>query len=344
MDVLYIPQLDEVNLDDSGVASSRYRLLRRVPENTKVLLTDRAVTRIEIAETSPVKVILPPAVKGQVRDFFVRIVITADEVPEITFAAPDGEIVSFEDMDEDVFKCEVGVNVFAFTETDNGIFIVNRKQVDIDVSIEFDPCGGILDETVYEFKLGAQYATLPKPTMPGYVFQGWFTEAEGGIFVSSTDRVKTGVSKLYAQWAEYVDPFVDYICEEKNLTFHSDDDIPWKIDESTAATDGSPGSARSGAIGDNGSTTLSTTVVGRGTLSFKWKVSSEGSYDEAHFIVDGNTRDTISGFYDWCDMTVSIDSEGSHEIMWRYTKDSSVSEGSDCVWVDDVVWAPEGGE
>ena len=102
------------------------------------------------------KIILPPAVKGQVRDFFVRIVITADEVPEITFAPPQGEIISFEDMDEDVFKCEIGVNVFAFTETDSGIFIVNRKQVDIDVSIEFDPCGGILDKTVYEFKLGAQ--------------------------------------------------------------------------------------------------------------------------------------------------------------------------------------------
>ena len=189
-----------MNLDDSGATSSRYRLLRRIPENTKVLLTDRAVTRIELADATPVKVILPPAVKGQVRDFFVRIVITADAVPEITFAPPDSEIVSFEDMDEDVFKCEIGANVFAFTET------------------------------------------------------------EDGILVSATDRVKTGVSKLYAQWAEYVDPFVGYICEAKNLTFHSDD-------------------------------------------------------EESNF----------------------IDVEGSHEFFWRYTKDSSVSEGRDCAWVDDVV-------
>lgn len=341
MDVLYIPQLDEVNLDDSGATSSRYRLLRRIPENTKVLLTDRAVTRIELADATPVKVILPPAIKGQVRDFFVRIVITADEVPEITFAPPDGEIVSFEDMDEDVFKCEIGVNVFAFTETDSGIFIVNRKQVDIDVSIEFDPCGGVLDKTVWEFKLGAQYGVLPKPTMTGMVFQGWFTEAEGGILVSATDRVKTGVAKLYAQWAEYVDPFVDYICDAKNLTFHSDDEKPWFVD-SSQGTGG--GCARSGRIGDNGSTTLSTVVIGRGTLSFKWMVSSEDSYDQARFYVDGSEVETISGSRDWREVSYGIAGEGSHEIFWRYTKDSSVSEGSDCVWVDDVVWTPGGGE
>ena len=175
-----IPQLDEVNAEGES-STSRYRLLKRVPENTKVLLTDRAVTRIEVSEVEPVKIILPPAVKGQVRDFFVRIVITADEVPEITFVPPQGEIISFEDMDEDVFKCEIGVNVFAFTETDSGIFIVNRKQVDIDVSIEFDPCGGVLDKTVYDFKLGAQYSSLPKPIMTGMVFQGCSPRLRAGF-------------------------------------------------------------------------------------------------------------------------------------------------------------------
>ena len=339
MDILYIPQLDEVNAEGES-STSRYRLLKRVPENTKVLLTDRAVTRIEVSEVEPVKIILPPAVKGQVRDFFVRIVITADEVPEITFAPPQGEIISFEDMDEDVFKCEIGVNVFAFTETDSGIFIVNRKQVDIDVSIEFDPCGGILGKTVYEFKLGAQYSTLPKPIMVGMVFQGWFTEAEGGILVSATDRVKTGVAKLYAQWAEYVDPFVDYICEAKNLTFHSEDAKPWYIDSSQGS---GGGCARSGAIGDNGSTTLIATGVGKGTFSFKWKVSSESTYDVVRFYIDGSEKCDRSGSYGWEEKSFDVPS-GSHEFKWVYSKDSSVANGSDCAWVDDVVWTPDGGE
>ena len=215
MDVLYIPQLDDTGSGgegEGGGAAARYRILRRVPEDGIVNLADRAITRIDIADgCAALKLVVPPEAKGTARDFLVRLVITADEIPEVTFAAPTGETISFEDVDEDVFKCEVGVNVFAFTETDQGIFIVNRKQVDIDQEVEFDPCGGDLDKTKYTFKLGAQYGTLPRPTMVGMVFQGWFTEAEGGVKVEATDRCKTGVTKLHAQWEVYVDPFVGAI-------------------------------------------------------------------------------------------------------------------------------------
>ena len=137
MDVLYIPQLDEAGAGgegdgEAGVAA-RYRILKRVPEDGVVMLTDRAVTKVDIAaDGGSLKLVVPPEAKGTARDFFVRLVITADEIPEVIFAAPTGEAISFEDVDDDVFKCETGVNVFAFTETDAGIFIVNRKQIDID--------------------------------------------------------------------------------------------------------------------------------------------------------------------------------------------------------------------
>ena len=117
----------------SGGTAARYRILRRVPEDGVVVLTDRAVTRVDIAtDGGPLRLVVPPEAKGTARDFFVRLVITADEIPEVIFAAPTGEAISFEDVDDDVFKCETGVNVFAFTETDAGIFIVNHKQIDID--------------------------------------------------------------------------------------------------------------------------------------------------------------------------------------------------------------------
>lgn len=340
MDVLYIPQLDEGDAGESPTAG-RYRLLKRVPEEGCVALTDRAVTRIEVAATDPLKLTVPPLVKGAMRDFFVRLVITADEIPEVTFAAPTGETISFEDVDEDVFKCEVGVNVFAFTETDQGIFIVNRKQVDIDMEVEFDPCGGDLDQTKYIFKLGARYGTLPRPAMAGMVFQGWFTEAEGGVKVEATDRCKTGVPKLYAQWEVYVDPFIDAICPENNLTFFSETSVPWRIDTESYST--APGSARSGTIGDNGTTTLRTTVQGKGTLTFKWKASSEQNYDKLNLYVDGSLVTSISGSTNWTTYTRTISAEGSHTVEWRYTKDGSVSSGSDCGWIDDVVWTPTGG-
>ena len=340
MDVLYIPQLDEGDAGESPTAG-RYRLLKRVPEEGCVALTDRAVTRIEVAATDPLKLTVPPLVKGAMRDFFVRLVITADEIPEVTFAAPTGETISFEDVDEDVFQCEIGVNVFAFTETDQGIFIVNRKRIDIDHEVEFDPCGGDLDKTKYTFKLGATYGTLPRPTMAGMVFQGWFTEAEGGVKVGASDRCKTGVTKLYAQWEVYVDPFVDYICPAKNLTFFSETAVPWRIDTGSYST--APGSARSGTIGDNGTTTLKTTVRGKGTLTFKWKASSEQNYDKLNLYVDGSLVTSISGSTNWTTYTRTISAEGSHTVEWRYTKDGSASSGSDCGWVDDVVWTPTGG-
>ena len=331
MDVLYIPQLDEGEGGGDGTAG-RYRLLKRMPEDGTVNLTDRAVTRVEIAANDPLRLVVPPLVKGAVRDFFVRLVITADEIPEVTFAAPTGETISFEDVDEDVFKCEVGVNVFAFTETDQGIFIVNRKQVDIDQEVEFDPCGGDLDKTKHTFKLGAQYGTLPRPTMAGMVFQGWFTEAEGGVKVEATDRCKTGVTKLHAQWEVYVDPFVDYICPAKNLTFFSEGESPWFVD--------GDGAARSGAIGDNGSTSLTTTVLGAGTLAFRWRTSSEGGYDCLRVRLDGTEASSISGESGWLDFSLTVGGAGSHTVEWAYTKDGSVSNGEDCGWIDDVVWTP----
>ena len=287
----------------------------------------------------------------------MRLVITADEIPEVTFAAPTGETISFEDVDDDVFKCETGVNVFAFTELDGGIFIVNRKMIDIDQEVEFDPCGNapersggdlaegdreaarqgarVLDGTTLSFKLGAQYSALPKPTLAGYSFLGWFTEAEGGVKVEATDRCKTGVTKLYAHWAEYIDPFVDAICAARNLTFFSDSESPWFVD--------GDGAARSGPIGDDGSTTLATTVQGAGTLAFRWRTSSEWDFDCLRLRVDGNEYASMSGWREWEDYALEITGTGSHTIEWTYSKDGSVSDGEDCGWIDDVVWTPAEG-
>ena len=347
MDVLYIPQLDEIGTGGGGESGgeggggsggtvARYRILRRVPEDGVVVLTDRAVTRVDIAtDGGPLRLVVPPEAKGTARDFFVRLVITADEIPEVTFAAPAGETISFEDVDDDVFKCATCVNVFAFTELDNGIFIVNRKMIDIDQEVEFDPCGGVLDGTTLSFKLGAQYSALPKPTLAGYSFLGWFTEAEGGVKVEATDRCKTGVTKLYAHWAEYIDPFVDAICAARNLTFFSDSESPWFVD--------GDGAARSGPIGDDGSTTLATTVQGAGTLAFRWRTSSEWDFDCLRLRVDGNEYASMSGWREWEDYALEITGTGSHTIEWTYSKDGSVSDGEDCGWIDDVVWTPTEG-
>ena len=101
--------------------------------------------------------------------------------------------------------------------------------------------------------------------------------------------------------------------------------------------------ARSGAIGDNGSTSLTTTVQGAGTLAFRWRTSSEGRYDCLRVRLDGTEASSISGESGWLDFSLTVGGAGSHTVEWAYTKDGSVSDGEDCGWIDDVAWTPAEG-
>jgi len=99
--------------------------------------------------------------------------------------------------------------------------------------------------------------------------------------------------------------------------------------------------AKSGTITNSQSTWMETTVAGPGTLSFWWKVSSEGLYDKLKYYVDGVVQGSgISGESGWVQVTGVSVAAGSHTIKWEYSKDGSVSAGSDAGWVDQVVFAP----
>ena len=75
------------------------------------------------------------------------------------------------------------------------------------------------------------------------------------------------------------------------------------------------------------------------TLSFDYKVSSEGSYDLFKFKVDGTTIFNESGEKDWQSYTYTAPANGRHTFQWKYTKDYSVGSGSDCAWVDNIAWS-----
>ena len=315
---------------DEG-APAGYRLVRAVPTDGAVGLRDRCVTRIDVTDGgAPLRLVVPPKTEGVARDFFVRLVVTSDGIPEITVAAPAGEAVSFEGQDGGVPSCGYGVNVFAFTETDEGAFLVNRKQVDVSVEVAFDPCGGEIGEASGRYVLGAKYGSLPAPTREGHLFLGWFTEAEGGVAVNGASRCKTGVATLYAHWEEVVDVFAPAICPGGGLSFNTDGDAPWFID--------ADGTARSGAVGDDQSSSLRTSVEGAGRLSFSWRTSSEDGYDRLCLFVDGAEAASVSGETDWADEAADIDGGGRHAVEWRYGKDGSVANGEDCGWLRDVAW------
>ena len=315
---------------DEG-APAGYRLVRAVPTDGAVGLRDRCVTRIDVTDGgAPLRLVVPPKTEGVARDFFVRLVVTSDGIPEITVAAPAGEAVSFEGQDGGVPSCGYGVNVFAFTETDEGAFLVNRKQVDVSVEVAFDPCGGAADEASRSYVLGAKYGSLPAASRDGHLFLGWFTEAEGGVAVNGASRCKTGVATLYAHWEEVVDVFAPAICPGGGLSFNTDGDAPWFID--------ADGTARSGAVGDDQSSSLRTSVEGAGRLSFSWRTSSEDGYDRLCLFVDGAEAASVSGETDWADVAADIDGGGRHAVEWRYGKDGSVANGEDCGWLRDVAW------
>ena len=315
-----------------GSRSAGYPLVKAVVTDGAVGLQDRSVTRVELKNSDPVRINFPPRVEGVARDFLLRLVITADSVPEVTFAVPTGETFSFEEGDDGTFSCVTGVNVFAFTETDDGLFVVNRKLVSIALEVTFDPNGGEVDQPKGDFILGAKYGRLPVPTRTGYTFARW--ETENGVEVQATDTVKTSVTRLVAAWEPYVDRYAPAISPASGLVFTSDGDGKWTLDADSDRGD----VARSGTVGDNQRSSLFTEFDGAGTLSFWWKVSSESGYDKATLFVDGVSKATASGEQAWRKWNIVVSSSGRHRAEWRYQKDGSVAKGGDCVWLDGVSW------
>ena len=100
-------------------------------------------------------------------------------------------------------------------------------------------------------------------------------------------------------------------------------------------------SAKSGTISDNQTSSiyLEVEVVAAGELSFYRKVSSESGWDFLRFFIDNNEMDSWSGTSDWTEETYSV-TVGTHTCKWEYDKDGSVSSGSDCGWIDYIVFPP----
>lgn len=100
------------------------------------------------------------------------------------------------------------------------------------------------------------------------------------------------------------------------------------------------GGYRSGAIGDGQTTWLGTIVDGAGVLSFRWKVSSEKSYDFLRLCVDDKLAASISGDTAWIERRHEIHGPGPHMLLWEFSKDDNVASGDDCGRMDGFAWVP----
>lgn len=97
-------------------------------------------------------------------------------------------------------------------------------------------------------------------------------------------------------------------------------------------------SAVSGNVNDNQISSMSLTlnVLANDQVSFFSKVSSESGYDYLVFYIDGTEAGSWSGEEVWAEHTYAV-TAGTHTFKWSYEKDYSVSNGSDCAWVDNII-------
>jgi hypothetical protein len=96
-------------------------------------------------------------------------------------------------------------------------------------------------------------------------------------------------------------------------------------------------SAQSGDIEDGQLSFIETSrnVIVAGDISFWYMVSSESGWDYLTFYIDNLEMGSWSGEIPWTQATYPL-GLGNHTLKWEYSKDFSVSSGSDCTWVDDI--------
>ena len=109
----------------------------------------------------------------------------------------------------------------------------------------------------------------------------------------------------------------------------------WRIDSLDAHS--GQYSLCSGAITHNDTSVvhLPVTINFNSYITFAYKTSSENNYDWLYFFIDGVQKGRWSGTHDWTEISYAVQ-PGNHILTWKYTKDYSVSSGSDCVWIDDI--------
>jgi hypothetical protein len=109
-------------------------------------------------------------------------------------------------------------------------------------------------------------------------------------------------------------------------------------------------SARSGAINHSQSTqlTISMNVTSPDSISFFKRVScEEGSssgqkWDYLEFFIDNVSMGWWDGEVNWSREAYAV-APGNHTFKWLYAKDPYVAAGSDCAWIDYVVFPMQGG-
>ncbi|MDX1679483.1 MAG: InlB B-repeat-containing protein [Akkermansiaceae bacterium] len=202
------------------------------------------------------------------------------------------------------------------------------------------------DVKIELFKGGVLHTTIAAST-PNDGSYSWLVPAGQAVgsdykvrLTSLLDTSKTDES--LSNFSISSEPTIASAVDNTSLTWSTTGNANW-FPQTTITHDGVD-AAQSGAITHSQTSSVETTLSAAGTLTFWWKVSSESSYDFLRFYLNGveqtGAASRISGDTAWAQVSVSIPS-GTNTVRWSYTKDGSVSGGSDCGWLDEVAFTPD---
>jgi len=197
-------------------------------------------------------------------------------------------------------------------------------------TVSSSPTGISCGSTCSASFLQNETVTLTAAGDAGSIFTGW---SGGGC--SGTGTCVVSLANNTTVTATFATTTLGEALNIPGITVTTSGNANW-FPESTTTHDGSS-AAQSGDINDNQSSSMQFTVTGPGYLSFWWKVSSESSWDFLKFYINGVAQNSgISGNVDWTQVSGIAIPSGTHTLSWIYSKDGSVSSGSDTGWVDQI--------
>lgn len=166
-------------------------------------------------------------------------------------------------------------------------------------------------------------------------------QANTGDFVMLTFNLSSGDYSTSKDYSAYIGLIVEDFESGDYNVFHWLQGLqnPWIIDEENYFE--GDFSSRSGVIGNNENTTMSISieVTEADSLSFYCKTSSQSDADFFGFEVDNISLLNLSGEREWTSYSYYL-TAGLHTLTWKYSKDASISSGSDAAWVDFIIFPP----
>ena len=111
--------------------------------------------------------------------------------------------------------------------------------------------------------------------------------------------------------------------------FIQDELAPWSLDSNVTYND--VATLRTGAISDEGTTSVTLTFKDVSSVQYYIRTSTEQGCDLLTVSYDGNTE-SYSGPNEWRGYW-DFGMEGEHTVTLTYSKDSGVTSGDDCCWI-----------